>query len=131
MTVIDRCPFDVNHYNPDQGADGASADINKVFRTGYGNRFMYEQLAYKALPVWQEWTKAVHESKPEDLPAGLTPEDSLLVQCGVMRLGEGKEMGDYYKDSLSTIVQQGLRDRVYVLVSPLFPVNSVEAVLMP
>lgn len=36
ITVFDRCAFDKNHYNPLNGCDGASADINKVFRTSYG-----------------------------------------------------------------------------------------------
>lgn len=36
ITVFDRCAFDKNHYNPSQGCDGASADLNKVFRMAYG-----------------------------------------------------------------------------------------------
>lgn len=36
ITVFDRCAFDKNNYNPLDGCDGASADINKVFRTAYG-----------------------------------------------------------------------------------------------
>lgn len=40
VTVIDRISLEVNQYRPDAGCDGASADINKVFRTGYGVRHM-------------------------------------------------------------------------------------------
>lgn len=36
VTVYDRCSFDKNYYNPSNGCDGASADINKVFRMAYG-----------------------------------------------------------------------------------------------
>lgn len=36
ITVFDRCQFDKNNYDPLNGCDGASADINKVFRTSYG-----------------------------------------------------------------------------------------------
>lgn len=36
VTVYDRCAFDRNFYNPSDGCDGASADINKVFRVAYG-----------------------------------------------------------------------------------------------
>lgn len=36
ITVFDRCPLDTKHYNPSDGCDGASADINKIFRTAYG-----------------------------------------------------------------------------------------------
>ena len=42
INVFDRCAFDVNHYNPLDGCDGASADINKIFRTGYGTEQEYD-----------------------------------------------------------------------------------------
>ena len=35
ITVFDRCQFDKSHYNPADGCDGASADINKIFRFGW------------------------------------------------------------------------------------------------
>lgn len=38
VTIFDRCPFEKNHYNPADGCDGASADINKIFRATYGTR---------------------------------------------------------------------------------------------
>ena len=30
ITIFDRCQFDKNFYNPSDGCDGASADLNKV-----------------------------------------------------------------------------------------------------
>jgi len=41
ITVFDRCAFDKNNYNPADGCDGASADINKVFRATYGSKKEY------------------------------------------------------------------------------------------
>jgi sarcosine oxidase/L-pipecolate oxidase len=38
VTVFDRCAFDKNYYNPADGCDGASADINKIFRATYGEQ---------------------------------------------------------------------------------------------
>ncbi|OXG43667.1 hypothetical protein J010_06495 [Cryptococcus neoformans] len=115
ITVIDRIPLEVNQYHPDAGCDGASADINKVFRTGYGVRHMYEKLAFRALPVWQEWNATIKNSSPEELPTGITPDDDLLVQCGVMRLGEGKELDDYHAQCLQGAIEQGHRDDVYLI----------------
>ncbi len=43
ISVFDRCAFDVNYYNPLDGCDGASADINKIFRTGYGTEQEYDR----------------------------------------------------------------------------------------
>lgn len=36
ITVFDRCAVDKNNYDPSNGCDGASADINKIFRATYG-----------------------------------------------------------------------------------------------
>lgn len=38
VTVYDRCALDKKFYNPSDGCDGASADINKVFRVAYGEQ---------------------------------------------------------------------------------------------
>ncbi len=42
ITIFDRCAFDKNFYNPQDGCDGASADINKVFRMAYGEKLKYD-----------------------------------------------------------------------------------------
>lgn len=41
VTIFDRCSFDKNYYNPADGCDGASADINKIFRATYGSQEQY------------------------------------------------------------------------------------------
>lgn len=41
VTIFDRCAFDKNFYDPLNGCDGASADINKVFRMAYGDKLGY------------------------------------------------------------------------------------------
>lgn len=38
VTVFDRRAFDQTYYNPANGCDGASADINKIFRATYGTQ---------------------------------------------------------------------------------------------
>lgn len=41
VTIYDRCSFEKTHYNPADGCDGASADINKIFRATYGAQQQY------------------------------------------------------------------------------------------
>lgn len=36
VTIFDRCDFEKTFYDPSNGCDGASADINKIFRATYG-----------------------------------------------------------------------------------------------
>ncbi|ORY27903.1 FAD dependent oxidoreductase [Naematelia encephala] len=115
VTVIDRVPLDKSAYSPDKGCDGASADINKIFRTGYGDRKVYEELALKALPIWKEWTKTVQESDISELPKGLSPDDELLTLCGFMRLGKGKQISEHQQASMEAVIKAGRRDRVFLL----------------
>ncbi|KAJ0330534.1 hypothetical protein COL922a_012432 [Colletotrichum nupharicola] len=100
ITIFDRCAFDKNFYDPSNGCDGASADINKVFRMAYGDKLRYQNLALEAKDMWLSWNKAVAETASSDLPAGLSPEDKLLHLCGAYFLAEGSDMRDYYAESL-------------------------------
>ncbi|KAJ5157919.1 uncharacterized protein N7482_009019 [Penicillium canariense] len=103
ITIFDRCAFDKNYYNPSNGCDGASADINKIFRMAYGEKHQYQTLAIESRDMWLEWNKAIRESAPSELPAGLSPEDQLLWICGVWFLAEGHELRDFYAESLETM----------------------------
>ncbi|KAJ5102233.1 hypothetical protein NUU61_004455 [Penicillium alfredii] len=103
ITIYDRCAFDKNHYNPSQGCDGASADINKVFRMAYGEEHEYQALAIEARDTWLAWNEAIAQSPSADLPAGLTPDDKLLYHCGSYFLAEGGKLRDFYEKSLQTM----------------------------
>ncbi|KAH6989671.1 FAD dependent oxidoreductase [Ilyonectria sp. MPI-CAGE-AT-0026] len=103
VTVFDRCAFDKNFYNPANGCDGASADINKVFRTAYGERICYQDLAIEARNVWLSWNNAISGSLPSELPAGLTPDDELLCICGNYFIAEGPQLRDFYAESLKVM----------------------------
>ncbi|KND91998.1 L-pipecolate oxidase [Tolypocladium ophioglossoides CBS 100239] len=103
ITVFDRCAFDKNYYNPSNGCDGASADINKVFRMAYWGKLEYQALAIEARDVWLSWNKRIAESGPSDLPAGLTPEDKLLDMCGCYFLAAGPTLRGSYAESLDTM----------------------------
>ncbi|KIW17035.1 hypothetical protein PV08_04226 [Exophiala spinifera] len=101
ITVFDRCPLDTKNYNPSDGCDGASADINKIFRTAYGTEKEYQNLAIEARELWLSWNREISESSPSALPPGLTPDDKVLDLCGNFFLAEGQELQKFHKDSLS------------------------------
>lgn len=52
VTIFDRCSFDKTFYNPADGCDGASADINKIFRATYGSQEQYVPLSLPWHDVW-------------------------------------------------------------------------------
>ncbi|OGE50367.1 hypothetical protein PENARI_c017G11325 [Penicillium arizonense] len=100
VTIFDRCSFDKNHYNPSNGCDGASADINKIFRATYGAQEHSQDLALEARDIWLEWNRSIKESCVSDLPHPLTPEDELLTLCGVYHLADGPNMIERYVENL-------------------------------
>ncbi|KAH6974176.1 FAD dependent oxidoreductase [Ilyonectria sp. MPI-CAGE-AT-0026] len=105
ITVFDRLSFDTNYYNPSNGCDGASSDVNKIFRMAYGDKLDYQSLAIEARDVWLTWDKAIKESDPSQLPPGLTPEDKLFYVCGCYFFGEGRNMHGDNAESLKTMAR--------------------------
>ncbi|RVX67199.1 hypothetical protein B0A52_08633 [Exophiala mesophila] len=111
ITIFDRSPLDEGKYDPSKGCDGASADINKIFRTSYGIQEHYEELAIEARDVWLAWNEAIRHSPSSQLPAGLTPEDQLLDLCGIFFLAAGETMPDLYKKSLDLMEKRDAASR--------------------
>jgi sarcosine oxidase / L-pipecolate oxidase len=103
ITVFDRCQFDKNFYNPADGCDGASADLNKIFRISYAEKLHYQDMAIEARNMWMSWNNAIASSDASALPPGLEPDDKLLHECGCYYVGDGQDMKDYYAESLRSI----------------------------
>ncbi|ETS84237.1 hypothetical protein PFICI_02262 [Pestalotiopsis fici W106-1] len=103
VTVFDRCQFDKNYYNPADGCDGASSDLNKVFRMAYGDRLDYQNLAIEARDMWLDWNKQIKNSCPDQLPDGINTQDELLLITGSCFLSEGERLHEYYEASLCTM----------------------------
>ncbi|KAI6856600.1 nucleotide-binding domain-containing protein [Hortaea werneckii] len=86
--VFDKQPYDKNGYAYRQGADGASADENKILRASYADRLLYQELAFKAMSEWEEWNRLIASSPPDSLPGDLTPDVKLWNKCGYLRLSD-------------------------------------------
>ncbi|KAF2213311.1 hypothetical protein CERZMDRAFT_111617 [Cercospora zeae-maydis SCOH1-5] len=91
--IFDRQPFDQNQYDETQGAHGASCDLNKIVRASYGGAKLYQDLAFKAMPVWEEWNRALAAMPKNALPGSLDPEIPLWHNCGLLRVGSWEGLG--------------------------------------
>ncbi|KAM6529208.1 hypothetical protein FALCPG4_007354 [Fusarium falciforme] len=105
ITVFDRCAFDSNYYDPVNGCDGASSDLDKIFRMAYGDKKDYQTLAIEARDMWLAWNKAIKESTPSEFPPGLNPEDQLLYVFGCYFIGQGRELQGENAASLDTMAK--------------------------
>lgn len=63
----------------------------------------YQDLAIEARDIWLSWNKHVARSAPSELPNGLTPEDTLLLECGNYFVAAGPELVPFYRESLETM----------------------------
>ncbi|KAF2165580.1 hypothetical protein M409DRAFT_66997 [Zasmidium cellare ATCC 36951] len=117
ITVYDRTDYDATNYDPANGCSAASADINKIFRTAYGDQQEYQDLAIEARDMWMAWNEQIAGAKEAELPKPLTPHDKLLEECGVYYLssGEGK-LTSHFQQSLDTLAETApsIRQRIYL-----------------
>jgi sarcosine oxidase / L-pipecolate oxidase len=65
--------------------------------------YSYQNLAIEARDMWLDWNKQIKNSRPDQLPGGLTPDDELLLITGSCFLSEGERLHEYYETSLSTM----------------------------
>ncbi|KAF2140328.1 uncharacterized protein K452DRAFT_230780 [Aplosporella prunicola CBS 121167] len=86
VTIFDYQEYDKNGYSVREGCDAASADENKILRASYGERKMYQDLAFQAMEVWQEWNEQVKTSVI--LPSHVSNTDQLWVNSGFLRLSD-------------------------------------------
>ncbi|KAH3663508.1 hypothetical protein OGAPHI_004909 [Ogataea philodendri] len=104
ITVFDRLDFNSNHYTLLEGADTASADINKVFRAQYAEKKHYQNLAFEAFDIWQKWNNEI-ENLPEEEAKNYTSL-KLLDLCGMLRLDD--QLGWEEKASRDNFKKEGI-----------------------
>lgn len=86
ITVFDRLDFNNNHYTFLEGADTASADLNKIFRARYEDKKHYQDLAFEAFHVWQKWNREI-ELVPDEEAQKYT-RLKILDLCGKLNLDD-------------------------------------------
>lgn len=104
ITVFDRLDFEAQNFTLLKGADTASADINKVFRAQYAEKKHYQDLAFEAFAVWQQWNKDVQLLPPGE--AKKYTDLVLLDLCGMLRLDD--IVGWEEKASRDNFAKEGL-----------------------
>ena len=86
--LFDYQPYHKNSYACAAGCDAASCDENKILRASYGNAKLYQDLAFSAMPQWQNWNELLSKTPAAELPPGLTPDIKLWYNCGYLRLSK-------------------------------------------
>lgn len=118
VTVFDYQPYEQNAYSTTDGADAASADLNKVMRLSYGEEVLYQRLAFEALPIWEAWNRELAATPTHKLPKGLKQGDNIWNNCGFLRLSADGKLSEHEKSTLANLTADGLRDTQYIIGDP-------------
>ncbi|CAH0021257.1 unnamed protein product [Clonostachys rhizophaga] len=115
ITVFDRLDYDNSEYSYLKGCDAASADINKIVRTGYGKETMYSDLSLEAIQEWHSWNAQIAAG---DVPPGMEPNQVVFRPNGVLVINEGSNVPDFEMASIKSIADSGLAGTQFLSTLP-------------
>lgn len=107
VTVFDRQNYDESLYSYQRGCDAASADLNKIARSAYGSQTTYQELSFGAIREWNAWNEEIAAG---NVPPGMSREDRVFLNTGVMSLNQGTELPAFDRATIDTMAKHGRRD---------------------
>ncbi|ODV58977.1 nucleotide-binding domain-containing protein [Ascoidea rubescens DSM 1968] len=115
IKVFDRLDFNQINYTFLEGADTASADINKYFRIFYADKIHYQKLAFEASEIWENWNKQVKFNIPKELLNQFNSNPKIFERCGILRLDDVPGNPPEEKENLKSFSRENLRATQYDL----------------
>ncbi|KAK6371363.1 hypothetical protein LTS17_009094 [Exophiala oligosperma] len=116
VVVFDRHDYDVSQYDYRNGADSASADMNKIIRSAYGSAVEYQDLSKEAIEWWTAWNDEIKNAK--DLPAGLSPSDRVYINNGTLAFTDKDELPTFELDTIRNMRAAGLGSTQLITTNP-------------
>ncbi|KAH6678861.1 FAD dependent oxidoreductase [Plectosphaerella plurivora] len=107
VTVFDRQNYDESMYSYQKGCDAASADLNKIMRSAYGGQTEYQELSFEAIRDWKAWNDEISAG---NIPPGMSRDDRVFINTGVMSLNEGTELPSFERATIEGMVKHGHGD---------------------
>ncbi|KAK1712075.1 FAD dependent oxidoreductase [Colletotrichum lupini] len=114
VTVYDKQPYHESLYSYFKGADGASADMNKIIRSAYGAQTEYQGLTIEALEGWTAWNEELASGKT--VPPGLTTNDRVFVNNGNLSLSDSATLPQFEQDTVDNMEAAGHRNTQLITI---------------
>ncbi|KAF7534342.1 hypothetical protein G7054_g6326 [Neopestalotiopsis clavispora] len=116
VTVFDMQDTYASGYDPGQGIDSASADLNKIIRFSYGDEIEYQKLAFQAAKLWEEWNEQIAAAEESELPEVLHKgSKKLWWNCGYLRMSETADYDEFELTTLENMKNEGIRDTQFMV----------------
>lgn len=116
VTVFDKQPYDESRYSYFKGADSASADINKIVRSAYGQQTEYQQLSGEAITAWHEWNDEL--ASGQTLPPGMSKHDRVFVPNGNISLTSDVELPPWELACIDGMEKAGFHNTQLATTNP-------------
>lgn len=119
ITLFDKQPHHDTHYSYAQGSDGASADVNKIFRCAYGAQTEYMRLSIEAKAAWEGWNADLRSG--EGVSARMGKGERVFVNCGNLSLAEeeeGKGLPEFEMMTVTNMEEEGYTDTQLITTDP-------------
>ncbi|KAJ5100517.1 Sarcosine oxidase protein [Penicillium angulare] len=112
ITVYDHQNYEKNQYEFEEGCDAASADINKIVRTAYGDQVEYQEMCTEAINEWLKWNTEL--ASGNDLPPHMSSKDRVFINNGCTSLNGTTSMHNYDIDSIASMRAAGLKNSALI-----------------
>ncbi|KAL2205489.1 FAD dependent oxidoreductase [Sarocladium strictum] len=116
ITVFDRQPCDELQYSYLNGADGASADMNKIVRSAYGGQTEYQTLSTEAIAGWKQWNEEL--ATGVTTPSGMSGSDRVFVPNGNLSLSTQAELPPWEVACIKGMQDAGHHDKMLNTTDP-------------
>ncbi|KAK0387042.1 hypothetical protein NLU13_5356 [Sarocladium strictum] len=116
VTVFDRQPCDELRYSYLDGADGASADMNKIIRSAYGGQSEYQALSTEAIAAWKSWNEEL--AAGVTLPPGMSRRDRVFVPNGNISLSTAAQLPPWEVACIEGMQAAGQEDKMLDTTNP-------------
>lgn len=110
VTVFDRQPCDELRYSYLNGADGASADMNKIIRSAYGGQTEYQTLSTEAIAGWTSWNEEL--ATGVTVPSGMSQKDRVFVPNGNISFSTDSELPPWEVACIKGMQAAGHEDKM-------------------
>lgn len=116
VTIFDKQPYHETQYSYFNGCDGASADINKIFRSAYGGQKEYMQLSLEAVKEWQAWNDEL--ANGSCVPEGMTADDRVFINNGNLSLTDEPTLPLFERLTVQNMEELGYPDTQFITTDP-------------
>lgn len=94
--LFDKNDYTSQSYSWFKGCDSASSDMNKIFRSSYGDKTHYQKMSLASRDIFLEWNRMIAEE-------GFEGGEPVYINSGNVHLTDQHELPDFERETLENM----------------------------